>query len=73
MLSCFQAFAPQLPTQRSEKNTDTVRIERMLEYIHTHYFEPLQLSDIAQAADLSERECLRCFNRTMAIRRCSIY
>lgn len=37
----------------------------MLEYIHTHYFEPLQLSDIAQAADLSERECLRCFNRTI--------
>lgn len=65
LLSCFQAFAPQLPTQRSGKNTDTVRIERMLEYIHTHYFEPLQLSDIAQAADLSERECLRCFNRTI--------
>ena len=37
----------------------------MLEHIHTHYFEPLQLSDIAQAADLSERECLRCFNRTI--------
>ena len=65
LLSCFQAFAPQLPTQRSEKNTDTVRIEKMLEHIHTHYFEPLQLSDIAQAADLSERECLRCFNRTI--------
>lgn len=65
LLSCFQAFAPQLPTQRSEKNTDTVRIEKMLEHIHIHYFEPLQLSDIAQAADLSERECLRCFNRTI--------
>lgn len=65
LLSCFQSFAPQLPTQRPEKNTDTVRIEKMLEYIHTHYFEPLRLSDIAQAADLSERECLRCFNRTI--------
>ena len=73
LLNCFQAFAPQLPTQRSEKNTDTVRIERMLEYIHTHYFDPLQLSDIAQAADLSERECLRCFNRTIGDTLCSIY
>ena len=65
LLSCFQAFAPQLPAQKAEKNTDTFRIEKMLEYIHANYAEPLQLSDIAQAADLSERECLRCFNRTI--------
>lgn len=35
----------------------------MLQYIQAAYAEPLTLAEIAKAADLSERECLRCFHR----------
>lgn len=37
------------------------RIRMMLEYIHEHYREKLTLEQIAAAAIVSERECLRCF------------
>ena len=45
--------------------TDTVRLKAMLDFIHGHYAQPLSLSDIAQAANIGERECLRCFRRTI--------
>ena len=37
------------------------RIQVMLSYIFEHYMEPIRLSDIAQAANISEGECCRCF------------
>lgn len=37
------------------------RIQVMLEYIHQHYQEKLSLEQIAAAAIVSKRECLRCF------------
>ena len=37
------------------------RIRMMLEFIHTHYREKLTLEQIAAAAIVSKRECLRCF------------
>ena len=63
LLSCFQAFAPPAFHPRS-KNTDTVALKKCWN-ISIPTILSLQLSDIAQAADLSERECLRCFNRTI--------
>ena len=39
----------------------------MLEYIHLHFSEPVTLSDIAKAADIGERECLRCFRRMIQL------
>ena len=44
---------------------DTVRLKAMLDFIHAHYAQPLTLSEIAQAANIGERECLRCFRRTI--------
>lgn len=35
--------------------------------IQSRYAEPLKLCDIAQAANIGERECLRCFHRTLGI------
>ena len=35
----------------------------MLQYIQDFYAEPIPLTKIANAAGLSERECLRCFHR----------
>jgi transcriptional regulator GlxA family with amidase domain len=37
----------------------------MLDFLHQHYAEPLELQQIAAAANISERECLRCFQKTI--------
>ena len=42
---------------------DTDRLKLMMQYIHTHYMEKLTLEEIASAANISVRECSRCFNR----------
>ena len=63
LLHCYAQMRPQLSAQKTEKRADTVRIERMLQYIQSAYAEPVTLAEIAKAADLSERECLRCFHR----------
>ena len=54
---------PHLSAQTAEKHADTIRIEKMLQYIQDFYAEPIPLTKIANAAGLSERECLRCFHR----------
>lgn len=48
-------------------NNDSVRIKQMLRYIHVHYGEQINVSLIASAANVGERECMRCFNRTISI------
>ena len=45
--------------------TDTTRLKQMLDYIHSHYAQALTLAEIAQAANIGPRECLRCFRRTI--------
>lgn len=37
------------------------RLKEMLLYIQEHYMENVSLKDISNAANISERECLRCF------------
>ena len=39
----------------------------MLDYIHAHYSEHITLPDIAAAANISERECCRCFEKTIGM------
>lgn len=46
---------------------DTVRLKRMLEFIHENYNEQLKLADISSVVNIGERECLRCFQRTIKI------
>lgn len=38
------------------------RLQNMLRFIHENYEDKISLEDIAQAAMISGRECLRCFN-----------
>ena len=47
------------------QSLDNLRMRRMLEYIHQSYAGELTLPDIARAADIGERECLRCFQKTI--------
>ena len=66
LLHCYAQLLPRLSAQKPAKSADTVRIEQMLQYMQASYAEPITLADIAQAAGLSERECLRCFHRTIS-------
>lgn len=43
------------------KNADVERIKIMMRYIHENYMEKLTLEDIAGSANISPRECTRCF------------
>lgn len=65
LLHCYAQLLPRLSAQKPAKSADTVRIEQMLQYMQASYAEPITLADIAQAAGLSERECLRRFRRTI--------
>lgn len=65
MLRLYQHFEKLLYIQDRENNTNTQRITIMLEYIQTHYPETITLETIARSANLGERECLRCFRRTI--------
>lgn len=42
-----------------------IRIRCMVDYIRKHYAEDISLTDIAAAASIGERECLRCFRDFM--------
>ena len=49
-----------------EENIDMYRLKEMLEYIHENFDKPILLENIAAAAKISVRECLRCFQRWFA-------
>lgn len=48
-------------------NQDSERIRGMLDFMHSHYSERLELTQVAQTAGIGERECLRCFQRMLQI------
>lgn len=53
----FQANPVQLRTQ--------IRVQKMLEYIYTHYAQPITIADIARAANISQSEAGRSFREYM--------
>ncbi len=63
-LSLFRRFAPEGRTG-VRPDVDGERLRDMLAFLHGHYGSPIQLSDVARAANISPRECLRCFQRAM--------
>lgn len=44
-------------------NADVDRIKIMMQYIQEHYMERITLGQIAASANISSRECTRCFQR----------
>ena len=56
-----RAAAPQRTT------ADTERIRLMTGYIQEHCAEKITLEDVADAADISTRECSRCFRRCLNV------
>ncbi|HJB17554.1 MAG TPA: AraC family transcriptional regulator [Candidatus Blautia excrementipullorum] len=65
ILETYQLLEKDLSLPESAENLDTARMEKMLTYIHEHYGESIFLRDIADVAGIGERECLRCFKRTI--------
>ncbi len=55
----------ELAKHHNSKSTEVKRTKEMLAYIHAHYIEPISLKDISDSASVSDRECLRCFNKVM--------
>ncbi len=47
------------PSEREARESE--RVKDMLRYIQGHYGEPMTVARIADAASVSETECLRCF------------
>ena len=64
LLLC-NCFKDQLNHNTAKESSDNQRIRVMLAYIQDHFSEPISLSDIAKSADIGERECLRCFQKTI--------
>lgn len=64
-LALFAQYEHEIDSGKAEPDPDSKRIQLMLEFIHTHYRENLDLAQIAKAADIGERECLRCFKRSI--------
>ena len=56
-----------LGKQQISNDMDSSRIKDMLTFIHSNYANKLELPDIAKAAAIGERECLRCFKRTLGV------
>ncbi|WMJ86998.1 AraC family transcriptional regulator [Anaerocolumna sp. MB42-C2] len=50
-----------------KENHDTERIKKMLDFIHNNYSDQINLQQIADAANISERECFRCFERSIGM------
>lgn len=60
-------FEDKLNAQDSSHSQDNLRIRKMLEFIHKNFSNDISLSDIARTADIGERECLRCFQKTIQL------
>lgn len=66
-LFLYSELNPQQDLQNVPLNQDNLRIRKMLAYIHENFADAISLSEISNAANISERECLRCFKKTIQL------
>ena len=64
---CFALYQRLKPRSGGDMrpSQNDFRIYEMLSFIQDNYSRDITLTDIARAADVSERECLRCFQRSI--------
>lgn len=65
ILDVYRHYEEAIRNSDSQQDLDAVRISQMLGFIREHFSEHLVLSDISKAANIGEREALRCFKRTI--------
>ncbi|MCD8055030.1 MAG: helix-turn-helix domain-containing protein [Lachnospiraceae bacterium] len=63
---CLEA-RPRLALRRTVDDRSEERIQAMLSYIQKNYTKKIGLAEIAGAAAISERECFRCFQKTLRV------
>lgn len=61
----YENYGHEINSGHVDLDADSRRIRKMLDFIHNHFQENLELAQIAKAADIGERECLRCFKRAI--------
>ena len=66
LLALYREFASAIEQPHQAATMDTVRLEQMLKYIHSHFNEDIAVADIAASASIGNRECMRCFKRTIS-------
>lgn len=66
-LALRRRFAAELSAKAPRPNLDEARVQLMLTFIQDHFDRPLTLAEIARAAGIGERECLRCFGKTIHV------
>ena len=66
-LFLYGEFHSQTDRQSAPLNQDNLRIRKMIAYIHKNFANDISLSEISSAADISERESLRCFKKTIQL------
>lgn len=66
-LFLYQELDLQPDMQDVSLNQDNFRIRKMLAFIHKNFAEDISVPEIAGIVDISERECLRCFQKTIQI------
>ena len=67
---CFYLYdknKDKIETEDTSPGQDQIRIRRMLDFIHEQYTENINLAQVAEAANIGERECLRCFQRVLQV------
>ena len=59
----YSELEPQQTESCIHQNVNSVRVAAILSFIEQHYPENITLSNIAEIANISEREALRCFKK----------
>ena len=65
LLLLSEETAEILARDQAGNDRDLDRMKLMLDYIYKNFAEQIGVTEIAQAADVSTRECTRCFKRTV--------
>lgn len=63
----YKCFKQEIDMRKQVQNQDNIRIRKMLDFMQEHFSERLTLAEVAKIADVGERECLRCFQRTIQL------
>ena len=66
LLALYREYVHLIEAPHQAATVDTLRLEQMLKYIHSHYNEDISIADIAASAAIGERECMRCFKRAIS-------
>jgi len=66
-LTLYEAAKNKITEKKSKNTLKEERVKYMMLYIHKNYADKLTLDQIAEAANISKRECLRCFQEVLNI------